>query len=177
MLKSVFILSLIAFLSIASTCSKEEETPMTDNYPSMLGTWNMVAYNISKELTDGRVEYSSWKASEHPGIWVHWAFKSDGTFISSGNGGQGAAASDGNWELVVQKGSKDAIEEGTLTLTGEAAKQAATLFSGGDKHVGKITASTDSNGAYFFVTYEADVTKGYFPNAKKVSFTYEYRIL
>jgi len=180
MLKSslkIMTLLLASLLSTDSMCSKEEDNPIPDSYASLLGKWNLVAYNIEKELTNGNTEYSNWKASEHPTIWIHWEFESNGAFTSSGDGGQGVFVEHGNWALEVKKGGNNTIEDGTLTLTGPAAKQAATLFSGGDEHAGKITAGTDNAGSYFFVTYEANVTTGYFPGAKKVFFIYEYRKL
>lgn len=167
---SFLVLSGIMFLSGGAGCSEKSENPEPDNFASMLGKWKLDTYVLTKVLTDGREKVSVWHAKDHA-VNIVWDFKNSGAFTAS----DGTKQMEGSWELQVKKGNADIIEDATLTLNGEAAQEVAQTITGKDLLTGKLIASKDNMGAYFIITYEADISLGYFPDGKKVTISYTYR--
>ncbi|WP_254412481.1 hypothetical protein [Dyadobacter diqingensis] len=167
---SFLVLSSIMFLSGGAGCSEKNEDPTPDNFLSMLGKWRLEKYVLTRELTDGSEKVSLWHAKDHA-VNIVWDFKSDGVFKAS----YGSKELPGNWDLKVQKGNAEIINNAILTLSGQAAKEAAQTVSNKDILVGKLTAASDISGTYFIITYDVDVSLGYTTDGKKITISYTYR--
>jgi hypothetical protein len=81
----------------------------------------------------------------------------------------------GKWDLKVQKVNAGIIKNATLTLSGQAAKEAAQTVSGKDILVGKLITEMDNTGTHLIITYDIDVSLGYATDGGKITISYTYR--
>lgn len=167
---SFLVLSGIMFLSGGAGCSEKNEDPTPDNSAIILGKWKLDKYLFTREFPDGSEKVSVWHAEDHA-VNIVWDFKSGGVFTAS----YGTKELPGNWDLKVQKVNAGIIKNSTLTLSGQAAKEAAQTVSGKDILVGKLITEMDNTGTYLIITYDIDVSLGYATDGEKITISYTYR--
>lgn len=117
MFKSIFNLSaifLLAILSIASQCKKDNDTTPDDGpeYTSLLGYWKLKSGVSYAKKEDGTTITT---ATLNPGTFAH-EFFADGKYTGHDLTGNIPSES-GTWKLEVKTLDGKDIEEGTLSVT------------------------------------------------------------